>query len=305
MARILWFATCAATLLACERSPHPEYKKLSPDTHLRLYMLGDGERLPRDGDSVLMRLRVSEVEGATGSLFSTEQWYAVEDLRNSAFNELMVRMHEGDSMSLITHARLLPWDALLTESDSIIVRNHNELRAEVSLIAVRSAAQMEADEARVRAEDPEAFEQRLIFAFLDRLGSNWQQWGSSFIHYTIDGIAEDTTQVMAGDLVTISYTGKRLEDGTTFDSSVNNEGPMTFRFGDKDQVVNGLEVAITLLREGQEGDFLLPSEYAFGSRGVEGMVAPYTPVIYTLRLEDVQRIDQRNSSTTSFVIPIR
>ncbi|MDQ3101959.1 MAG: FKBP-type peptidyl-prolyl cis-trans isomerase [Bacteroidota bacterium] len=148
---------------------------------------------------------------------------------------------------------------------------------------------MKADQAKLRAEDPQAFERELIFKFLDRLGDNWQQWGTSAIHFAIEGITTDTAGVVKGDIVTISYTGKRLEDGSEFDSTEKNGGPMTFRFGDKDQVINGLEIAVLQLREGQQGEFLFPSEYAFGARGIESMIDPYTPVIYTVRLEEVQR----------------
>lgn len=277
-----------AILGGCDRSPYPHYKKIGEDLHLRLHSLGEGDRLARDGDSVLMRLRISEVEGAPGSLFSTDQWYAVEDLRESAFDELLIRMHEGDSMSLITSASLLPWNALIAE-DTLQLAKYGALRTEVSMLSIRTVAMMEAEADRLRREDPQAYEQKLTFAFIDRLGSNWQQWGTSDLHYTIQGIAMDTNAVKPGEIVTISYTGKLVEDGSVFDSSERNGGPLTFRFGDKGQVINGIEIAIKLLREGQEGDFFLPSEYAFGTRGVEGMIAPCTPVLYTVRLESVER----------------
>ncbi len=277
-----------AILSGCDRSPYPHYKKIGEDLHLRLYMLGEGDRLARDGDSVLMRLRISEVEAAPGSLFSTDQWYAVADLRESAFDELLIRMHEGDSMSLITSPALLPWSTLIAE-DTLQLTKYGALRTEVSMLSIRTAAMMEAEAERLRREDPQAYEQKLTFEFIDRLGTNWLQWGTSDLHYAIQGIAMDTNAVKPGEIVTISYTGKLVEDGSVFDSSERNGGPLTFRFGDKGQVINGLEIAIKLLREGQEGEFFLPSDHAFGARGVEGMIAPYTPVLYTVRLESVER----------------
>jgi FKBP-type peptidyl-prolyl cis-trans isomerase FkpA len=276
-------------LIACERSPYPGYKKIGEDIHLRLYLLGEGDRLPLDGDSALMRLRISETESPAGSLLSTEQWFAVEDLRNSAFDQLLIRMHEGDSMSLITRSDRMPWPVLLMEEDTLRPAGSGMVRVEASLIAVRTAAMIAEEEILRREENTEAYEQELTAEFMQRLGPDWKRWGTSDIHYFIQGPVMDTAQVRAGDVVTISYTGRRVEDGTIFDSTVNNGGPMTFRFGDKGQVVNGLEVAISLLREGQEGEFFLPSEYAFGSRGVEGMIEPYTPVLYGVRLEEVQR----------------
>ena len=288
MLRIVPIILLLLAIGGCERSPYPGYKQIGGDLHLRLYMLGEGDRLARNGDSVLMRVRISQVDSLPGSLFSTEQWYAAEDLRESAFDELLIRMHEGDSMGLITTPRQLPWNALIHE-DTLEFARYGALRTEVSMLSIRTAAMMEAEEERLRREDPKAYEQKLTFSFIDRLGSNWRQWGTSDLYYTIQGIATDTNAVRPGEIVTISYTGKLVEDGSVFDSSERNGGPLTFRFGDKGQVINGLEIAIKLLREGQEGDLFLPSEYAFGSRGVEGMIAPYTPVLYTVRLESVER----------------
>lgn len=292
MIRWLFLLGVCSVLAACERSPFPEYKQIGENTHLRLYMLGEGDRLPRDGDSVLMRLRVSEVDRPAGSLFSTDQWYAVTDLRNSVFDELMIRMHEGDSMSVIAPSAELPWHALIAE-DTLQLQGSDLLRTEASMLSIRTAAMMEAKNKELRASDPQAFERQLMFTYLDQLGSNWKKWGDSFIHYSIEGIATDSLDVKKGDIVTISYTGKRIEDGSTFDSSENNGAPYTFRFGDDGQVIKGVEIAITLLHEGQQGEFFFPSEYAFGERGVAGMIEPYTPVIYTVRLEEVQRSDRK------------
>ena len=45
-------------------------------------------------------------------------------------------------------------------------------------------------------------------------------------------------------MVTIPYTvASNMEDGVVFDDTERNGVPLTFRFGDKDQVMQGLEVA--------------------------------------------------------------
>ena len=289
MARIVPIAISLLLLAGCDRSPFPGYKKIADDVHLRLYMLGDGDRLPRDGDSVLFRLRISHIDSPSGSYFSGQQWYAVKDLRKSAFDHLLVRMHQGDSMSLIANVAHLPWRAITGRADTISLDSHHPLRTEASIIAVRSAEMIAAAKTGARVSDPIENEQRLIASFLDRLGTNWRQWGTSFIHYTIEGKVTDTLQVRKGDLVTIKYTGRRLEDGKVFDSSDRNGSAYTFRFGDEGQVIKGVEIAISLLREGQKGEFFLPSEFAFGERGVEGSIEPYTPVIYQVKLLKVER----------------
>jgi FKBP-type peptidyl-prolyl cis-trans isomerase len=275
--------------LGCGRSPFPGYKPIGNDTWLRLYLLGDGERLALDGDSVRMRIRIAHVDSTPGSLFSTEQWYAARDLRDGPFNELLIRMHEGDSMGLIVRSPQLPWQVLLGPVQQVVATGQGQVRVEVSMRSIRTAAMIEAGERALQEQDPAGMEQQVLGELVEQLGPVWQRWGSSMIHYTIQGHAEDTARIKAGDLVTISYIGRRASDRMVFDSTEGNGTALTFRFGDKDQVIPGLEIAIHLLREGQEGDFLLPSEYAFGARGVDGMLAPYSPVLYSVRVEEVQR----------------
>ncbi len=276
-----------ALLHSC--SPYPDHKQIAADTYIKLHVLGEGDELPQDGDSLLLRVRISEVDGDHGSIFSTENWYAVKDLRYGSIALLLQRSHQGDSLSMICPADRLPWEALLHEKDTLRHSANTLLRTEISIRELRTSAQMKMDEERLRLEDPMRFEQELLGSFIPRLGTAWQRWGTSDIHYNIQGAAIDTAQVKAGDIVTISYIGKRIEDGSTFDSSDNNGMPYTFRFGDEDQVIQGVEVAISLLREGQEIDIVLPSIYAFGDKGVEGKIAPYTPVLYSVRLEHVER----------------
>jgi FKBP-type peptidyl-prolyl cis-trans isomerase len=288
-------AVLCVLLLFTSCSPYPDHKQIAEDTYIRLYSLGEGEVLPQDGDSLLLRIRISEVNGDHGSILSTERWFAVEDLREGAFTHVLQQIHEGDSISFISPSEELPWNALRHEEDTMAAPEGIILRAEIGLRQLLTVAMMEDREKRMKQQDPQRFEQELTRTFVARLGIAWEQWGTSQVFYNIQGIAMDTLPVTAGDIITISYTGKRIEDGSTFDSTEQHGGPMTFRFGDKDQVIHGLEVAISLLREGQEGDFFFPSEYAFGAKGVDQLIEPYTPVLYTVRLEHIQRVKKKSA----------
>ena len=90
-------------------------------------------------------------------------------------------------------------------------------------------------------------------------------------------------------LVQLSWTGTRLEDGQVFDEQGFGKATFPWSFGTPDQLVKGLEAAVSLLREGQEGRFILPSSLAFGGKGIPGRLDPWTPVLYTVRMEAVER----------------
>ncbi len=269
-------------LAACGGSPYPGFKEVATDVHLCYIKLGDGEYLPSDSDSVQVRFRVAELGEEPGSFWSMQAWYAVKDLRQGALSPVLRRWHEGDSMSVIAEARLWPWSVLAGSSfrspaDTLL------LRTELSLLALRTAARIHEDRERHRLADPEGFERRLISAYIQRTGAPWQQWGTSDLHYIIDGLATDTHRAALKEPLLLAWEGRRLEDGKVFD--VQGEGGPGFPWspGTPDQVVRGIEVAVGLLREGQRGKFIFPSSFAFGNKGIPGAVEPSTPVVYDVR----------------------
>jgi hypothetical protein len=274
-------------LAACSRSPYEGFKLVGDDVHLRMHALGDGEHLPTDPDSVLFRFRVARNGEKPGSYLSVERWFLAKDLRSGAFAPMLARMREGDSLSLIAPAGAMPWSALNTDVGAIADTTH--MRVEAGLLAIRTPRMIAEANERMRRMDPQGFEQRLIAAYRNEIGGEWTQWGSSAMYFRLRGTAIDTAAVRPGDRVTLEYTGRRLEDGRVFDDTERNGMPMQFRYGDPDQVVKGIEVAVGLLRAGQEGDFILPSDLAFGEKGVAGTLEPWTPVVYTVRLVSVVR----------------
>lgn len=275
-------------LVSCERSPYIGYKRVADQVHLRLYMIGDGEHVPTDSDSVHIRLRMGYHGHDPGGLFSTERMYAVKAIRSGALAPVFNDLRSGDSMSVIAPAALWPWHDLVGEAD-VEVPESGTVQAELIALAVVTPAMTRAENERLKRNDPLGYERRLIEAFIRRDDARFERWGTSDMHYAIHGLPEDTTQVVIGDQITISYRGRRIEDGRLFDDTDSNGGPLSFSFGDKDQVMNGLEVAVKLLREGQEGEFIFPSTYAFGVRGIPGVLEAHTPVVYSVRLVSVAR----------------
>jgi FKBP-type peptidyl-prolyl cis-trans isomerase len=286
MKRLFLLGAFTAVLCACNSSPYEGYKRVAGEVDLRLHILGDGEQRVEDGDSIHLRLRAALLGQEPGSYVSTEQWFAARDLRQGAFVPVLQRMHEGDSMSVIARGTALPWSVIAPHAlDPIADTAH--VQVELSMLGLRTAAMMQAEQERIRTADPEAFERELIAAYRARTPGPWLRWGTSEVYYVVSGTAVDTTAVRMGEQVTIAYTGARMEDGHVFDDTGRNGGPLSFRFGDPDQVMPGLETAVHLLREGQEGTFLLPSPMAFGAKGIPGVLDPYTPVVYTVHLEKV------------------
>ncbi|MBV6404213.1 MAG: FKBP-type peptidyl-prolyl cis-trans isomerase [Flavobacteriales bacterium] len=281
-------ATLLLLLVACDRGPHPGFKEVAPGVYFRLLGLGGQDSALAADDSVLLRLRASAVGAAPGSLFSTERWYVLRDVRQGAWSEVWRRLHEGDSASTILRAEGLPWRVLMPER-SIAPADTLQVQVELAVLQALSPDQQRRRAEERRAADPQGAERRELHSFLAASREQWTRWGTSDLHYRLGPRTDDTLPVQAGDRVTIRYAGTRLEGGEPFDDSDRQGQPFSFRFGDPDQVLKGVEVAVSLLRPGQQGHFLLPSVFAFGGRGAPPLVRPHEPVLYTVQLLAVER----------------
>ena len=80
--------------------------------------------------------------------------------------------------------------------------------------------------------------------------------------------------------VTVHYEGW-LPDGTKFDSSVDRGEPTTFPLNG---VIPGWTEGLMLMKEGGTATFVIPSELAYGERGVPGTIPPNTPLIFWVKL---------------------
>ncbi len=87
-----------------------------------------------------------------------------------------------------------------------------------------------------------------------------------------------------GDYIKLSFVGKLL-DGKTFDESPKEE-PLVFQLG-KRQVIQGWETGLVHFKKGAKGTLALPSQLAYGKRGVGNIVPPDADLIYEIELIDI------------------
>jgi FKBP-type peptidyl-prolyl cis-trans isomerase len=95
--------------------------------------------------------------------------------------------------------------------------------------------------------------------------------------------------VKRGEMVSLAYRGTFLS-GKPFDSVTENN-PLQFRYGDTAQMIEGLEIALKLMHEGEKAKIIIPSQLAFGNYGSStGIVPPYTTVVYEVTLLKVKAL---------------
>jgi FKBP-type peptidyl-prolyl cis-trans isomerase FklB len=97
----------------------------------------------------------------------------------------------------------------------------------------------------------------------------------------------------ADDTVTVNYRGT-LINGTEFDSSYKRGQPATFPVSGG--MIKGWSEALQLMQEGAKWELFIPSNLAYGERGMGGIIGPNATLIFEVELVSIKEKTQENKS---------
>ena len=75
-------------------------------------------------------------------------------------------------------------------------------------------------------------------------------------------------------------------NGNEFDSSYKRNLPFEFQLG-VGQVIKGWDEALKVLKTGEKGTFIIPSELGYGPRGAGGVIPPNATLIFDIELLEI------------------
>jgi FKBP-type peptidyl-prolyl cis-trans isomerase len=126
-------------------------------------------------------------------------------------------------------------------------------------------------------------EEEAIMRFIQKSGQKWEALPSGiYINRVYHAEAE---LPKAGDRLQLNYTGKFL-NGRIFDDFGQRGQWLEYSPGTQNQLIRGLEIAVSQLTPGSKARIIIPWKLAFGEQGSStGIVKPYKTVIFELELK--------------------
>ncbi len=85
-----------------------------------------------------------------------------------------------------------------------------------------------------------------------------------------------------GQTVIIDYIAKLL-DGTEIESSYKTLHPISFKIGNGD-VLKAWDLGLAYFKLGMSAQLIVPSHMAYGHRGKEGIIPPYAPICFDIKV---------------------
>lgn len=127
-----------------------------------------------------------------------------------------------------------------------------------------------------------------ITTFVRKKGYVMQLDSSNGIRMQLHQTGGDSAKRIAeGSVVTFHFIGK-LMDGTEFYNSYTMGQPQTVKVIKSQFQPIGMYEMLIKLKDKEKATFILPYDLAFGAKGVEGMIPPFSTLVYELNILNVQ-----------------
>ncbi len=271
---------------ACNRSPYPGYSESKSGFHYKLLKIGESEIKPAPGDYITADISYSTMEDSV-FFHGRRKFQISEPEYKGAIDECFAMLAEGDKAKFIISADKF-FNITLNSSLPSFIDSGSNMKIGVNMLEVQKQAEYQKEkEAFLKwIEDFGEYEQIVLRQYLEKNKIDVEPTNTGLVFIPIrTGEGEIVTE---GDTITVHYEGKFL-NGKFFDSTKKRAQPFEFVYGQEWQVIEGLEEAFGMMREGGKALVILPSDIAFGQEGSStGIIPPFTSLIYEIELMDIR-----------------
>jgi FKBP-type peptidyl-prolyl cis-trans isomerase FkpA len=264
----------------------PGYSVTRSGIHYRLIALGDGFTKASPADYVTVSIAYRTIND---SLFfhGVRRFQLTVPQFTGSVDECFAMLAQGDSAAFYINADDFFAKTLETNLPRFIVPE-SYIRVDIRLLDLQSERQYQQEkEAFLHwIEDFGNYERVLLKQYLEEEELDFAPTTSGIYYIPME--TGSGVRVQVGDTVIVHYEG-RFFNSKVFDSTRKRNEPFHFVYGQKWQVVEGLEEAIGMMYPGERSLFIIPSHLAFGQGGsTTGIVPPFTSVVFDVEIIEVK-----------------
>jgi len=266
-------------------SKYPGFSKTKNGIYYKLHNIGESTKKPNPGDYITVDIVYKTIDDST--FFKGRRKFQItEPSFKGLIDECFTMLAENESASFIISADDFFQKTLETSLPQFFKEN-SAMKVDLEMLEIQTTKeyQMEKEAFLCWIEDFGDYEKLILKQFIEQKKIEVKPTETGLYYITLTkGTGK---QVEKGDTVLVHYEGKFL-NGKFFDSTKKRNEAFQFVYGQKWQVIKGLEEAIGLMHEGEKALFILPSELAFGKTGSSsGIIPPFTTVIFEVELKNI------------------
>ena len=198
-------------------------------------------------------------------------------------NEAFALLGKGDSAHVIIRADSFFMNTARQPEVPELFKENNDLHFFVKIVDIMTAEEMQVKK-EAELEERMNLEKASLAIYLSQNYPDAVPTESGL--FIIKDKSGKGKMPKDGDFISFDFSVSVLNGATLYDSEKANR-PAEIEKG-KPFDTEGFTEALNGMRIGDEVTIIVPSDLAFGAQGRQGMIGPYTTILYTAKLNSVQ-----------------
>ena len=281
--RIFSVLLISVFVISCSNT---DYKRTENGALMKFLTINDGNEMPQIGDLVVVDVTQKVADSV---LFSSE-------IIGEPFEMIVENpTFEGDIMSALLSMHLNDHATVIFPIDSMFISIGEEMPPYIEAgtltemeIVLKEIVRKDVLDEEIRQETilRKHNEESLLAPYYDN--TNYTITKDSLIVLSID--KGKGRKAKAGDIMKVYFTFSTLEGDTLLDFS-GEDKPYELVYGDM-ALGQGFYEGLGLVTKGGNAEFIIPSSLAWGADGFQGVILPYTPFVFNLKVVDIMTSDE-------------
>lgn len=269
-------------VVSCNKS---DYKRFENGAMMKFYTINNNNEIPEIGDMVVVDVTQKVSDSV---LFSSEligepfEMIVEEPSFKGDIMSALLNMHINDHVSVI-----FPIDSMFTSIGEELppyIESGTLTEMEIVLREIVRKDVLD-EEIRQETEMRKRNEESLLASYYN--DDNYTSTDDGLIIINLN--KGKGRFAKAGDIMKVYFTFSTLEGDTLLDFSTGK--PYELVFGDM-ALGQGFYEGLGLVSKEGNAEFIIPSSLAWGAEGFQGVILPYTPFKFDLKVVEIMTSDE-------------